>query len=338
MTGGKQLKRRSWLGASLGLISGCASRGQLDRSTSDGSALDTPARGRPERRPRPPGEVLLPEVLRLEEGIGGRIGVFAFQSRATPGPVPPAVAYRAEEAFAMCSTFKWALAAAILLEAERGKLQLEKKLSFGAPDLDEYAPVARERLSSGDGQHGLLSIEECAAAAVRVSDNTAANLLLRELGGPAALTRFFRRLGDRDTRLDRIEPELNLNSPGDPRDTTTPRAMAQSLAAVLMGPVLEDASRRRLVAWLMESATGRDRVRGGLPPGVRAGDKTGTGANGACNDVVVFWPVRAGARGTSPVFVSAYMSESAAPLAELLAAHRELGRVLAAHFGGAAGG
>ena len=169
-----------------------------------------------------------------------------------------------------------------------------------------------------------MSIEALARAAVTVSDNTAANLLLAQIGGPDGLTRFFREQGDGITRLDRIEPMLNTNEPGDPRDTTSPRAMACTLGRVLTENVLTPGSRDRLLGWLVAAETGASRLRAGLPAGWRAADKTGTGNRGACGDVAVFW---------SPTgatwFVAAYLSGSSAPLAELNAAHADIARLIA---------
>jgi beta-lactamase class A len=224
----------------------------------------------------------------------------------------------------MCSTFKWTLAAAVLASVDRGQLRLAQPIAYGEADLLAYAPVTAARVTEGR-----MTIEELARAAVVVSDNTAANLLLAQIGGPPGLTRFFRDVGDDVTRLDRNEPTLNTNAPGDPRDTTTPRAMALALRTVLTGDVLSPASRDRLTRWLVECETGLARLRAGLPTGWRVGDKTGTGANGACNDVAIAWPPAGGTW-----LIAAYMSESAAQPAELNAAHAEIGRLVAGRVSG----
>lgn len=232
------------------------------------------------------------------------------------------LARRADEHFAMCSTFKWALAAAVLERTDRGELALDRRVPYGERDLLEYAPVTRENLA-----RGALSVEELAAASVRVSDNTAANLLLSLVGGPAGLTAFFRRLGDRVTRLDRDEPFLNLNLPGDPRDTTSPRAMVGAMRAALTGDALSRTSQARLLGWLASSPTGQRRLRAGLPMGWRAADKTGTCNRGAVNDVALLWPPN-----RSPLFVACYLSDSERSLPELEAAHAEVGRIIAGAF------
>lgn len=163
-----------------------------------------------------------------------------------------------------------------------------------------------------------MTVEELCAAAVELSDNPAANLLLAQIGGPAGLTRYLRSIGDEVTRLDRNELALNSNLRGDPRDTTTPYAMAHSVAGLVTGDVLSAAAREKLQSWLRASPTGARRIRAGIPRSWTAGDKTGTGANGAVNDVAVLWPP-----GRAPIVVAVYMSESSRPVAELEPLHAE---------------
>jgi beta-lactamase class A len=169
-----------------------------------------------------------------------------------------------------------------------------------------------------------MTIRELCSAVVTVSDNTAANILLKGIGGPPALTAFFRTLGDEVTRLDRFEPELNSNNPGDPRDTTTPRAMVDSMLKMFTLDVLSLPSRALLIDWMAASNTGLERVRAGLPKSWVPGDKTGGGANGAINDIVIAYPP-----GRRPIFIAVYMSESKLATPELNAAHAEIGAVVA---------
>ncbi len=298
-----RLGRRGFLGlGAVALASGCARGGAPAAVTS---------------APAPSGSAPVGGVgdalVALEQRLGGRVGVCAY--RVGGGG---RLERRADERFAFCSTFKWALAAAVLRRVDRGELTLDEPVLFGKADLESYAPVARAHVVEGR-----LSIEALARAAVTVSDNTATNLLLARLGGPAALTRFFRELGDTVTRLDRDEPSLNTNLPGDARDTTSPRAMAGSLERVLTGDVLSPPSRETLTQWLVETETGRARLRAELPPGWRAGDKTGTGKRGACNDVAILWPPSG-----APWVVAAYLSDSRAKLSRLEAAHAEIGRLV----------
>jgi beta-lactamase class A len=163
--------------------------------------------------------------------------------------------------------------------------------------------------------------------AVEMSDNTAANVLLRFIGGSAALTRNLRTIGDHTTRLDRMEPSLNSNLPGDPRDTTTPSAMIATMHNLLVGNALSEASRGLLLTWLKGCQTGLHRLRAGLSPTWTAGDKTGTGENGAVNDNAIVWPPR-----RAPILIAAYLSGSHASAVELDAAHARIGALVAAEF------
>jgi beta-lactamase class A len=233
------------------------------------------------------------------------------------------LAHRADELFAMCSTFKWALAAAILASVDRAELSLDEPVPYGPSDLQEHAPVAREHVGEG-----ALSVEVLARAIVTVSDNTAANLLLSKVGGPAGFTRFVRARGDLVTRLDRTEPTLNSNEGGDLRDTTSPRAMAGLMRRILCGDTLSSTSRERLLSWLRDCETGKDRLRAGFPPHWIVGDKTGSGGRGATNDIAIATPP-----GRAPILVAAYMSEGSAGPAALKAAHAELGQLVARQIG-----
>ncbi len=244
--------------------------------------------------------------------MGGRVGVFAVGASRE-------LAHRADERFAMCSTFKWVLAAAVLARVDRTDLSLSERLRYGSTDLLEYAPVTREHLAEG-----AMTVDDLARAAVTVSDNTAANLLLAKVGGPKSVTQFVRALGDPVTRLDRDEESLNENQPGDVRDTTSPRAMVGLMREVLCGDVLSSASRERLLGWLRACKTGKNRLRAGFPQDWRVGDKTGTGERAAVNDVAVAFPP-----GRAPILVASYMSDGHAEFETLVAAHAEVAWVVA---------
>jgi len=272
----------------------------------------------PARPPLPPPDEETDPFAALESSVGGRVGVFAVDTGSGR-----ALAHRADERFAMCSTFKWALAAAVLERVERGELRLDETLSFGSKDLLEYAPITRQHVAEGH-----MTVEALAEAIVTVSDNTAANLLLAKVGGPAGVTAFFRKLGDTVTRLDRDEPMLNMNDPGDAKDTTSPRAMVRSMQAVLLGDRLSPGSRTLLTGWMIDCKTGRDRLRAGLPAVWTVGDKTGTGNRGAANDVAVAWPP-----AREPIVVAAYLSDSKATPDRLKAAHAEIGRIVGRELG-----
>jgi beta-lactamase class A len=240
-------------------------------------------------------------LAELERRSSGRLGVAALDSGSGRR-----VAYRADERFAMCSTSKFLSVATVLARVDRGEDRLDRVVPYGASDLLSYAPVTKANVGKG-----AMTLEALCAAAIEVSDNTAANLLLASFGGPAALTRYARSLGDGVTRLDRNEPTLNENLPGDPRDTTTPRAMLGDMDALLLGAKLTNGSRERLGSWMNACTTGGDRIRAGAPAGWRVGDKTGTGERGAANDIAILRPPHA-----APVLVCIYSSTPNAPSPE----------------------
>jgi len=254
-------------------------------------------------------------VAAIQSRIGGRIGAYLLDTQSQLE-----LAFNAGERFAMCSTFKLLLAAAVLHRVEAGTLTLDDKLPLRPQDMLAHAPVTSLHLAEGS-----MSVRELCSAIVTVSDNPAANILLAATGGPAGLTRFLRGIGDRITRLDRIELELNANLPGDSRDTTTAQAMAYSMEKVLLGDVLSTQSKLQLIAWLRQSTTGLARLRAGLPAAWKAGDKTGTGANGANNDLLIAWPP-----GRSAVIGAVYLSESMQSTRALEQAHAEIGGLVAA--------
>lgn len=254
------------------------------------------------------------QLAEIECGIGGRLGVAALDTGTGRK-----LAYRSSELFAMCSTFKFLLAACILKKADTGNEDLKRSIAYTQKDLLEYAPVTRAHV-----QEGAMTVGDLCAAAIEVSDNTAANLLLAQLGGAVGLTLFIRSLGNQVTRLDRIEPDLNSALPGDPRDTTSPAAMLDSMEKILTGSVLSAANRTRLASWLEQSTTGKKRLRAGFPADWRAGDKTGTGARGAVGDVGIFWPP-----GKPPILVAAYLMEGNATADEREQAIAAVGRLAA---------
>jgi beta-lactamase class A len=251
----------------------------------------------------------------LQASIGGRVGAYMLDTQSQLE-----LQFNARERFAMCSTFKLLLAAAVLRRVDAQTLSLDDRLPLRPEDLVPYAPITSAHVAAGS-----MTVRDLCAAAVTVSDNPAANILLESIDGPAGLTRFVRGIGDRVTRLDRTEVELNANLPGDPRDTTTPLAMAHSMEKVLLGDVLSPQSRLQLIAWLRQSTTGLRRLRSGVPGDWKAGDKTGNGANGAANDLLIAWPPR-----RSAVIGAAYLSGSKQPGRALDEAHAEIGGLFAA--------
>lgn len=255
-----------------------------------GAYLETRAHGSPAKKRAAADE----KLKRLEQG-DARLGVSLLDTATgeTGGN-------RADERFAMCSTFKLALVAAYLREADAGRLNLGEIVPYSKSDLLDWAPVTGENLAKGG-----LSISELAQAAQKYSDGAAANLLVRRLGGPAVVTSKIRAMGDTVTRLDRYEPALGLVLSADMRDTTTPLAMGQLVARLTTGDLLSPASREMLLQWMTDTTTGAKRLRAGIPPEWRVGNKTGTGrATGTtnkCNDVAIVFPP-----GKAPVVVAAY--------------------------------
>ena len=259
------LTRRALLGAAALLLPTPA--GAADE------AYDTPGR----------------RFMAMEKQRGLRINVAALDTGSGNS-----IFYRESERVLMCSTFKVMLVAATLARVDSGKERLDRVIRYQKSDLLEYAPETTKNLARG------MSVRELCAAAVTLSDNTAANLLFAGVDGPAGLTRFARSLGDSRTRFDRIEVALNV--PDGELDTTTPSAMLANLKGLLLDDTLSPASRQQLTDWMIACATGMTRLRAGLPSGWRAGDKTGSGGVGQLNDIAILWPP--GAR--KPVLVCAY--------------------------------
>lgn len=235
------------------------------------------------------------ELMALEAKAQGRLGVGILDTAT--GEL---VGHRPDERFAMCSTFKLPLAAEVLRDVDAGRRKLDQFIPYSKGDMVSHAPVTGANLTAGG-----MTIGELAKATQITSDNPAANLILRELGGPAALTQRFRLAGDSVTRIDRYEPMMNFVVGDDPRDTTSPAAMAGLIARYLTTEYLSKASKGLLIDWMVETRTGAKRLRAGFPPEWKAGDKTGTGmADGMLdkyNDVAIFWPP-----GRAPIIVAAY--------------------------------
>ncbi|GLZ48792.1 beta-lactamase [Actinomycetospora sp. NBRC 106375] len=215
----------------------------------------------------------------LERRSGRRIGLVALDTATGR-----AVRHRAGERVLMCSTAKVLVVGAVLRRRLDDPGLLDRRIRYTPADLLEYAPTTSRSVATG------MTVAALCEAAIVVSDNTAANLLTGVLGGPTASTAFVRSLGDTVTRLDRVEPDLNETAPGDERDTSTPDAVAADVRALVLGDGLDPAGRDLLTAWMVATTTGTQQIRAGLPPGWRAGDKTGSGAQGESHDVAVAWP------------------------------------------------
>jgi len=255
-------------------------------------------------------------LAELERRSGGRLGVVVFDTGTGSR-----FEHRPKERFTLCSTFKVLLVGQALSWVDAGKLRLDERLSFTEKDLQSHAPVCRARV-----KEGALSVADLCAAALQVSDNTAANLLLRRMGGPAALTTWLRSIGDSTTRLDRYEPELNLMAPGDLRDTSTPAAMGATLQLLLTGRALTSTSQHLLMTWMADASTGLKRLRAGLPTDWKVLDKTGGGyENNPFNDIAMATPP-----GRSPIFITAYLADAKVDTPGKEAVLAEIGRIVAA--------
>jgi beta-lactamase class A len=234
----------------------------------------------------------LPDSLaQLEIDCAGRLGVALLDTASgeTTG-------HRTAEPFAMCSTFKMMLAASILQRADTAKENLDRTVPMPV-EFVSYSPVTQAHAGAS------MTIRELCQAAVTRSDNTAANLLLATIDGPAGFTRFARSLGDTVTRLDRTETSLNEALPGDPRDTTSPAAMVANWRKLLLGNTLSPASRKQLTSWLIANQTGDNRLRAGLNKSWTVGDKTGSNGDNTTNDVAILWPTN-----QPPILVAAYLT------------------------------
>ncbi|PZQ16147.1 MAG: class A beta-lactamase [Ancylobacter novellus] len=255
-------------------------------------------------------------IKALEARSGGRLGVALLE---VGGGLR--LAHRGGERFPMCSTFKALLAAAVLARVDRGEETTDRRIEIPASAILDGSPFSSARAGAD------ASVAELCEASMTLSDNAAANLLLPSVGGPQGLTRFLRSIDDPVTRLDRIEPALNEAAPGDPRDTTSPAAMAATLATLVFGETLTPFSRGALVRWLIDARTGGKRLRAGLPPDWTAGDKTGAGPNGTTNDVAVLWPPAG-----QPLVLACYLTGSALDAAGRDAIHADVARAAVAEL------
>lgn len=256
--------RREFLGAAALLpLAACA----------HGAPRAQPTTSRTTSSPAPD---LTSRFTEIERRYQGRLGVYVPASGATP-----AIAYRAEERFALCSTFKAPLVAAVLHQYPLS--YLDQRVTFSKADISSPSPVAEQHIDTG------MTVGEMCDAAIRYSDNTAANLLLNRIGGPAGFTAYLRSLGDSTSRLDHAEPELNRDPPGDERDTTTPHAIAVTMQQLVLGDALPQDKRAMLTDWMARNTTGEKRIRAAFPADWKVSDKTGSGDYGRANDVAVVW-------------------------------------------------
>lgn len=227
-----------------------------------------------------------PAFAQLGRRFHARLGVYVLDTGTGR-----TVTYHAGERFAYCSTFK-ALATGILLKRDT-TAQLDQVIHYSAADLVDYSPITSLHVRTG------MTLRAVMAAALEYSDNTAANLLLDQLGGPGRFQAALRGLGDTATDADRTEPTLNDATPGDSRDTSTARALGADLRLMTLGHALPGSGRQLLTGWLLANTTGGPYIRAGVPSGWKVADKTGNGGWGTRNDIAVAWPP-----GGAPVVIA----------------------------------
>ncbi|WP_017626177.1 class A beta-lactamase [Nocardiopsis chromatogenes] len=228
----------------------------------------------------------------LEEEFGARLGVYAIDTGSGEE-----VAYNADQRFAYASTFKVPACGAVMEEYSLKEMR-KHVVHFDEEDLVDYSPITEDHVDSG------MTLMEVCDAALRYSDNTAANLLLEELGGPEGFQEAMRELGDDTTISARWETELNENKPGDERDTTSPRAFAQNLEEYVLGDVLEKKERKALADMMVRSTTGDTLIRAGVPKNWKVGDKSGMPGYGGRNDIAVMWPPKG-----DPIVLAVYSTK-----------------------------
>ncbi len=254
------------------------------------------------------------DLREIQKKSGGRLGCAVLDTSTGRR-----VGIRLNERFPMCSTSKVASTALVLQRVDKGIERLDRKIIFSRKDLVTYSPITEKHVGPEE-----MTVAELCQAAMTLSDNTAANLLLSSFGGPKALTAFLRSIGDPVTRLDRTEPTLNEATPGDPRDTTTPAAMLDDLHRFVFGNVLSVSSRSMLANWMLTNTTGATSLRAGMPEDWKIGDKTGSGGHGSTNDIAVIWVPR-----RAPVLVTAYLTECSLQSKERYAILADIGRAVA---------
>ena len=271
--------RRQWIGGTASLAAGMAQSGV---ARAEGGLAG-----------------LAPALARIERARGGRLGVAVLDTRTGER-----AGHRGDERFPMASTFKLFVAAAVLARIERGEERPDRRIRYGRADIVAWSPVTEAPAHLRDG----MSVAGLVEAMMTISDNTATNLLLAAIGGPAGLTSFLRGVGDAVTRSDRDEPTMSEGRPGDPRDTSSPAAFLATMRALTLGDALSPAARERLVLLMKGNQTGGPLLRARLPPGWVVADRTGAAGFRSRNVVGLIWP----ARQAEPVLVTAFLTEGPA--------------------------
>lgn len=220
----------------------------------------------------------------------GKIGVFAVNTANKQQ-----IQYRASEHFPIQSTFKVMAVSATLKQSMADKQLLQQKITYTKKDLVFWSPITEKHLVDG------MTLYDLCSAAMMYSDNTATNLIMKQLGGPQAVTAFARSIGDNTFQINSWEPNLN-SAPNDLRDTSTPIAMEKSLQKLTHGGVLDSPQREQLISWMKANTTGNALIRAGVPKGWIVADKTGSGNDyGISNDIGIIWP-----SNCAPIIIAIY--------------------------------
>lgn len=236
------------------------------------------------------------EIAALEKKHKVKIGVFAMRGDKQ-------FAHKEDQRFAYCSTFKWVLCAAVMQKVEAKQASLSQELSYSKSDMLPHSPITSSHLVKDNGR---MTVGELCKATIQVSDNAAANILSPLVGNLEGLDKFVREFGDTVMRYDRPEPDLNTNIGGDPRDTTSAKAMSNLMKNTLFGTKLSQGSRDQLMEWLKGTSTGEERIKAGVPKEWVVAHKTGTCSNGGANDIAVIFP----SAGGEPIYLSIFTTAS----------------------------
>ena len=263
---------------------------------------------------QPAESTMVVKAREIESRLGARVGLAVYDTgRGTSW------LYHADERFPLTSTFKAVACSALLHQVDTGQITLSHTVRVTKSDLLPYAPIMGKLV----GQE--VSLADTCSAALRLSDNVAGNKVLESIGGPKGLTEFLRSIGDPTTRLDRWEPELNEATPGDPRDTTTPSTIANTLRTLVLGDALSPASRIQLTAWLVADEVGGPLLRASLPPDWRIADRTGAGDHGSRGVIAVIWPPE-----RAPIVAAIFITDTDANMDQRNHSIVELGEILTA--------
>jgi len=265
-----------------------------------------PAKAAPQETP------LYQAVSQIQHQLGGRVGILVRDTGTGQS-----WSVNADERYPMASTFKALACGALLARLDNAPAMASATARIEASDLVPYSPVMEKRV----GEH--VALPDLCAATMITSDNTAANKVLQALGGPPAVNRFVRSLGDTVTRMDRWEPELNEGIPGDPRDTTSPAAIASVLEKMVLGNALSEQSRQQLTQWMLDNEIAGPLLRSGIPADWRIADRTGSGGHGTRAIIAVMWPPQ-----RAPIVAAIFITATNASVDQRNEAIADLGRAL----------